>query len=92
MWFPRFPKTHPRRLVGTQFPPWTEGTDVWGVQHLTHPELQEKTFAEWYGSPKLLEAVCQLLHTKPEDLQLGKKEFVDKTRSKTDMIFVCRIV
>ncbi|GAN02754.1 phytanoyl- dioxygenase family protein [Mucor ambiguus] len=59
-----------RRLVGTQFPPWTEGTDVWGVQHMIHPDLKEKVFAEWYGSPKLLEAVEQLLHTKHDDLQL----------------------
>lgn len=61
------------RLVGTQFPPWTEGTDVWGVQHLMHPELKEPVFAEWYGSPQLQEAVCQLLGTKPEELQLGKQ-------------------
>jgi hypothetical protein len=61
-----------RRLVGTQFPPWTEGTDVWGVQHMMHPDLKEPVFAEWYGSEKLLAAVEQLLHTKHEDLQLGK--------------------
>ncbi|KAI8984659.1 hypothetical protein BDF20DRAFT_861100 [Mycotypha africana] len=59
-----------RRLVGTQFPPWTEGTDVWGVQHLMHPELNEPVFADWYGSAKLQETVCQLLGTKPEELQL----------------------
>ncbi|KAI8080276.1 uncharacterized protein B0P05DRAFT_469482 [Gilbertella persicaria] len=59
-----------RRLVGTQFPPWTEGTDVWGVQHMIHPDLKEPVFAEWYGSPKLLEAVQQLLNTKHDDLQL----------------------
>ncbi|KAI8365382.1 uncharacterized protein BYT42DRAFT_589710 [Radiomyces spectabilis] len=59
-----------RRLVGTQFPPWTEGTDVWGVQHLIHPDLQEPIFLQWYGSEKLMAAVCQLLHTKPEDLQM----------------------
>jgi hypothetical protein len=44
---------------------------VWGVQHLMHPDLQEPVFAEWYGSPKLQEAVCQLLGTKSEELQLG---------------------
>ncbi|KAF7726331.1 hypothetical protein EC973_008911 [Apophysomyces ossiformis] len=59
-----------RRLVGTQFPPWTEGTDVWGVQHLIHPELQEPIFLEWYGSSKLLQAVRQLIGAKPEELQL----------------------
>ncbi|KAI8337528.1 hypothetical protein BC941DRAFT_352669 [Chlamydoabsidia padenii] len=60
--------TH-RRLVGTQFPPWTEGDDVWGVQHLLHPDLKETAFMEWYGSEALLAAVSQLLHTKREDLQ-----------------------
>jgi hypothetical protein len=59
-------------LVGTQFPPWTEGTDVWGVQHLMHPALQEPVFAEWYGSSDVQQAVCQLLGIKPEELQLGK--------------------
>ncbi|KAL0090030.1 hypothetical protein J3Q64DRAFT_1727998 [Phycomyces blakesleeanus] len=59
-----------RRLVGTQFPPWTEGTDVWGVQHLIHPELNEPVFLEWYGSTKLLQSVCELLGAKKEDLQL----------------------
>ncbi|KAI7879189.1 hypothetical protein K492DRAFT_164067, partial [Lichtheimia hyalospora FSU 10163] len=59
-----------RRLVGTQFPPWTEGTDVWGVQHMMHPDLKETIFAQWLGSPKLLEAVCQLLGTSNENLQL----------------------
>ncbi|KAI7896970.1 uncharacterized protein EV154DRAFT_454977 [Mucor mucedo] len=58
-----------RRLVGTQFPPWNEGTDVWGVQHMMHPDLNEPVFAEWYGSPDLLAAVEQLLHTGHEDLQ-----------------------
>ncbi|KAI8146148.1 hypothetical protein BJV82DRAFT_510318 [Fennellomyces sp. T-0311] len=58
------------RFVGTQFPPWTEGTDVWGVQHVLHPDLREPVFAQWYGSPKLLEAVCQLLETTPENLQM----------------------
>lgn len=62
-----------RRLVGTQFPPWTEGTDVWGVQHLMHSELKESVFAERYGSSQLSEAVCQFLGTKPEELQLGKR-------------------
>ncbi|KAI9485369.1 MAG: hypothetical protein EXX96DRAFT_544870 [Benjaminiella poitrasii] len=59
-----------RRLVGTQFPPWTEGTDVWGVQHLLHPDLHEKVFAEWLGSSKLLEAIEQLVNAKHDELQL----------------------
>lgn len=61
------------RLVGTQFPPWTEGDDVWGVQHLLHPDLKETAFMEWYGSEALLAAVSQLLHTKRDDLQFGKE-------------------
>lgn len=39
---------------------------------MMHPDLKEPVFAEWYGSPLLLAAVEQLLHTKHEDLQLGK--------------------
>ena len=27
------------RVVGKQFPPWTEGDDVWGVQNIMHPDL-----------------------------------------------------
>jgi len=46
-----------RRLVGTPFPPWNEGTDVWGVQHLLHPDLGEAIFAEWYGSEEMVHAV-----------------------------------
>ncbi|KAI8339002.1 hypothetical protein BC941DRAFT_460577 [Chlamydoabsidia padenii] len=57
------------RLVGTQFPPWTKGDDVWGVQHVLHPELGEPVFMEWYGSDALLNAVCQLLDTKRDGLQ-----------------------
>lgn len=38
---------------------------------MTHPDLKEPVFAEWYGSEKLLAAVEQLLHTKHDDLQLG---------------------
>lgn len=45
---------------------------MWGVQHLLHPELNEPIFMEWYGSPKLMEAVCQLLGTQQEALQMGK--------------------
>ncbi|KAI8582289.1 hypothetical protein K450DRAFT_228260 [Umbelopsis ramanniana AG] len=59
-----------RRLVGTPFPPWNEGTDVWGVQHLLNPELGEPVFAEWYGSEEMINAVCELLEVKPEELQL----------------------
>lgn len=43
---------------------------------MMHPDLKEPVFAEWYGSPKLLAAVEQLLHTKHEDLQLGKYIYI----------------
>jgi hypothetical protein len=61
-----------RRFVGTPFPPWNEGTDVWGVQHLLNPELGEPIFAEWYGSEEMINAVCELLEVKPNELQLGR--------------------
>lgn len=79
------------RLVGTQFPPWTEGTDVWGVQHVMHPELSEPAFANWYGSKQLLQAVCQLLDTEPKGLQLGNYlcHFVNNI---THRIYYVRIV
>jgi hypothetical protein len=59
------------RFVGTPFPPWDQGTDVWGVQHLLHPDLGESIFAEWYGSEEMINAVCELLEVKPDELQLG---------------------
>ncbi|KAH8551490.1 hypothetical protein BGW37DRAFT_537989 [Umbelopsis sp. PMI_123] len=59
-----------RRFVGTPFPPWDQGTDVWGVQHLLHPDLGESIFAEWYGSEEMINAVCELLEVKPDELQL----------------------
>lgn len=65
-----------RRLVGTQFPPWKEGTDVWGVQHLMHPDLGESEFAEWYGSEQLQNAVCDLLGTTRPQLQLGTNKLL----------------
>lgn len=38
---------------------------------MMHPDLNEPVFAEWYGSPDLLAAVEQLLHTTHDDLQFG---------------------
>ncbi|ORX46054.1 hypothetical protein DM01DRAFT_1311292 [Hesseltinella vesiculosa] len=62
---------HHCRTVGKQFPPWTEedNVDVWGVQFMMHPELQEAVFMEWYGSEPLLAAVQQLLDCSREQLQ-----------------------
>lgn len=63
-----------RRIVGKQFPPFEgDETDVWGVQHLMHPELREPVFAEWYGSECLREVCCELLDCQPDDLQMGMR-------------------
>ncbi|KAI9344268.1 hypothetical protein BDR26DRAFT_917266 [Obelidium mucronatum] len=60
-----------RRVVGVQFPPWGDtAEDVWGVQHIMHPDMQEPAFAKWYGCDKLLDAVCEILDSKEEELQL----------------------
>jgi len=60
-----------RRVVGVQFPPFPEeAEDVWGVQHVMHPDLQEPIFAQWYGSDKLLEVIKELLEVKEDELQL----------------------
>ncbi|KAG8955475.1 hypothetical protein FRC04_008826 [Tulasnella sp. 424] len=54
-----------------RFPPFEgDETDVWGVQHLMHPELEEPVFAEWYGSQCLREVCCELLDCRPDDLQM----------------------
>lgn len=63
-----------RRIVGKQFPPFidTEGEpDSWGVQHLMHPDLEERVFAEWYGSEGLRNVCKELMECKEEDLQMG---------------------
>ncbi|KAJ3071212.1 hypothetical protein HDU98_005658 [Podochytrium sp. JEL0797] len=60
-----------RRVVGVQFPPWSEvAEDVWGVQMIMHPDLQEPDFAKWYGCDKLVDVVCEILGSKEEELQL----------------------
>lgn len=59
------------RAVGKQFPPFpTDREDIWGVQHLMHPDLQETIFLEWYTSPKLLATVCEIIGAEVDDLQL----------------------
>ncbi|KAI8060740.1 hypothetical protein BC940DRAFT_337394 [Gongronella butleri] len=62
---------HYVRTVGKQFPPWNEedNVDVWGVQHLMHPDLKESVFMEWYGSEGLLNAVQQLNECTHDELQ-----------------------
>ncbi|KAI8645333.1 hypothetical protein BD408DRAFT_450228 [Parasitella parasitica] len=53
------------RLVGTQFPPWTEGPGAWGVQHLMHSELIDTLFAECYD--KTVELFNQLINSPDPD-------------------------
>ncbi|GJE93606.1 hypothetical protein PsYK624_097660 [Phanerochaete sordida] len=61
-----------RRTVGRQFPPFDEsGTpDVWGVQHIMHPALGERAFAEWYTSDALLRTACELMGCGKKELQM----------------------
>lgn len=40
------------RVVQKQFPPYSTGDDIWGMQHAMHPELREPVFARW-GASKL---------------------------------------
>jgi len=59
------------RAVGKQFPPFpTDRDDIWGVQHLMHPNLNEPIFLDWYTSPKLLATVCEIIGASQDDLQL----------------------
>ena len=59
------------RAVGKQFPPFpTDRDDIWGVQHLMHPDLHEPIFLDWYTSPKLIAAVCEIIGATEDDLQL----------------------
>lgn len=59
-------------MVGKQFPPWTEGDDVWGVQNIMHPDLGEGVFREWYGSETMLQVSQALMECKREDMQFGE--------------------
>lgn len=37
-----------------------------------NPDLAEPVFAQWYGSPELINAVCELLEVREDELQLGE--------------------
>lgn len=58
------------RTVPKQYPPWpkwTEGTNIWGVQHLLHPKLLARdTFAELYFGDSILDVVKELLGLKSD--------------------------
>ncbi|KAF7305826.1 Zn(2)-C6 fungal-type domain-containing protein [Mycena chlorophos] len=60
-----------RRVVGKQFPPYgDDNPDSWGVQHVMHPDLKQKAFAEWYTSDEVVGAVKTLLGCGEEVLQM----------------------
>ncbi|KAF3105787.1 hypothetical protein TWF569_008914 [Orbilia oligospora] len=51
-----------RRIVGKAFPPWpSSGPDIWGIQHLMHPDLKLPIFKQIYTDPKLLSTACAIL-------------------------------
>jgi hypothetical protein len=60
-----------RRTVGSQFPPYKDGDDAWGVQHVLHPDLEESAFMKWYTSDGLRGIAKDLLDCSDEDLQMG---------------------
>ncbi|KIW71315.1 hypothetical protein PV04_03497 [Phialophora macrospora] len=59
------------RTVPKQYPPWHEwqaGDNIWGVQHLLHPDMNTRdTFAEVYFGDPVLDVVKELLGLKRED-------------------------
>lgn len=69
------------RMVGKQFPPWTDGEfvpsgdkltlgdDVWGCQNLMHPDLGEPVFAQWYGSEDMLDVSAALMGVTRDEMQ-----------------------
>lgn len=66
-----------RRTVGRQFPPFEDdNADSWGVQHVMHPDLAERAFANWYTSKGLTEAAMKLLGCEQDELQMGMYAFV----------------
>ncbi|ORY27921.1 hypothetical protein BCR39DRAFT_496867 [Naematelia encephala] len=57
------------RVVGKQFPPWTEEDDIWGVQNIMHPELGQDIFREWYGRHDMLQISAALMGCELGDMQ-----------------------
>ncbi|KAJ9633003.1 hypothetical protein H2204_007393 [Knufia peltigerae] len=58
------------RTVPKQYPPWHEwqaGDNIWGVQHLLHPDMGTRdTFAELYFSDEVLSVVKELVGLKDD--------------------------
>ena len=62
-----------RRVVGKQFPPYDSADpDSWGVQHVMHPELGQKAFAQYYTSKAMRDAAKELLQCDDDSLQMGE--------------------
>ncbi|KAF8631664.1 hypothetical protein AX17_005065 [Amanita inopinata Kibby_2008] len=61
-----------RRTVGRQFPPFGDekDADVWGVQHVMHPDLSEDVFVKWYMGERLVAVAKELLGCEEHDLQM----------------------
>ncbi|CAH7686072.1 hypothetical protein PPACK8108_LOCUS20675, partial [Phakopsora pachyrhizi] len=50
-----------KRTVGKQFPPWNdESPDVWGVQHIMHQSLNQRSFSELYFSKPMVDLTAKL--------------------------------
>lgn len=63
-----------RRTVGRQFPPFDQDAkdvDVWGVQHVMHPDLGEKEFVRWYTDERVCQVVRELVGCEEGELQMG---------------------
>lgn len=62
------------RTVGKQFPPWPDAataSDVWGIQHILHPDLGEPIFGDWYASDAIIDTVKTILGVGEDELQMG---------------------
>ncbi|KAK8850685.1 hypothetical protein IAR55_004605 [Kwoniella newhampshirensis] len=57
------------RVVGKQFPPWTDVNDIWGVQNIMHPDLGQDIFREWYGRRDMLQVSAALMGCEFKDMQ-----------------------
>lgn len=75
-----------RRTVGKQFPPFDvkKDVDIWGIQHVMHPELGEGAFLKWYTSDNLVQVAAELLGCEEDHLQMGKINRSGKPASLTD--------
>ncbi|TIA71648.1 hypothetical protein E3P77_02202 [Wallemia ichthyophaga] len=61
-----------RRVVGKQFPPWSDADtpDSWGVQHLMHPQLRLPQFRAFYANTRLTALAAGLIGCDEGALQM----------------------